>query len=177
METTLYTTTIPPMQKTLDALAGLLDSLSAHAAKFANERRPAAYFEEALLQSRLVFDQFPFLVQVRIVCDNAKNGAARLAEVEPPAFADDETTVAELKARVVKTQEFLKTLSPEQLAGKEDIRIALPYWDGKTLSGHEYAALYLMPNFYFHFTTAYSILRHNGVPVGKSDYMGALPLQ
>ena len=176
-ETNLYTITDPVMHKALQALDKILDKFTAMAATKALERRPAPYFEDALLQSRLVFDQFPFIAQVRIACDNAKGGAARLAEVEIPAFEDNEKTVAELKARIEKTLAFLTTIKPEQLIGKENIKVTLPYWSGKHTTGFEYVTEYLLPNFFFHITTAYAILRKNGVPLGKSDYIGGLPLK
>src|SRR3990167_7141771 len=134
-------------------------------------------FEEALLNDRLIFDQFPLANQIRIACDNAKGGAARLAEVEIPAFEDNEKTIAELQARIAKTLAFLKTIKPEQIIGKEGIKVSLSYWDGKSLTGFEYATQYLIPNFRFHVVTAYAILRKNGVPIGKSDYIGVLPLK
>ncbi len=176
-ETNLYTSTIPPMMKTLGALSKLLDKVSAHSETKATERRPGAVYAEALLNDRLVFDQFPFAAQIRIACDNAKGGAARLAEVEIPTFEDTEKTAEELSARINKTIAFLKTIKPEQVIGKESIKISLPYWNGKVLTGFEYATEYLMPNFYFHVVTAYSILRKNGIEIGKSDYIGGLPLK
>jgi hypothetical protein len=177
METNLYTITVPVMQKALIALDKILDKVAAAAASKANERRPAAFYEEAILRSRLVFDQFPFVQQVQVACDNAKNGAARLAEVEAPKMEDNETTIAELKARIAKTLEFLATITPEQIIGKENIKVMLPYWKDKYMTGFGYAIEYLMPNFFFHYTTAYSILRHNGLDIGKADYAGSLPLQ
>lgn len=176
-ETNLYTVTIPPMTKALSALSKLLEKAAAHAAQKATERRPAAYYEQALLNDHLIFDQFPFIMQVQRVSDNAKSGAARLAGVEVPVFEDTEKTVAELQARVDKTLAFLQTVTPEQVIGKEDSKIRLPYWDNKHLTAFEYATEYLIPNFYFHFVTAYSILRKNGVDIGKSDYLGVLPLK
>ena len=174
METNLYTVTIRPMMKALGALSKILDKAAAYAE---SKKTPKRSFEEALLNDRLIFDQFPFAAQVRIACDNAKGGAARLAEIEIPKFEDDEKTIAELQARIEKTLAFLKTVKPEQVVGKEAIKVSLPYWDGKSLSGFEYATQYRMPNFYFHVVTAYAILRKNGVPLGKSDYIGALPLK
>lgn len=175
-ETNLYTITIPPMTKSLKALAGVLDKLSAHAVKKQLEWHPAGMQEEALLQSRLISDQFPFIRQVQIACDNAKGCAARVAGIEIPKFDDTEKTVAELKARIDKTIEFLTAIKPEQLIGREDERVSLPYWGDKSMSCFEYVNYYLLPNFYFHLTTAYSILRKNGVDLGKDDYMGDLPL-
>ncbi len=177
METTLYTITIPPIKASLQSLSHLLDKTAAHAAAKATERHSAAFFEDALLQSRLIFDQFPLLRQVQIACDNAKGVAARLAEIDNPKFEDTEKTIPELQARIARTIAFLDTVQPEQIAGKEDIRISLPYWHEKSLSGYEYATRYLIPNFYFHVATAYSILRSNGLTIGKSDYIGELPLE
>lgn len=174
METNLYTVTIPPMMKALGALSKILDKAAAYAESKKTVKRS---FEEALLNDRLIFDQFPFAAQVRIACDNAKGGAARLAEVEIPAFEDNEKTIEELKARIEKTLAFVRSVKPEQITGKEAIKVSLPYWDGKSLSGFEYATEYLMPNFSFHVVTAYAILRKNGVPLGKNDYIGGLPLK
>lgn len=176
-ETNLYNISIPPMIKSLTALSGILDKLEKHATSKQLDWQPAKMQESALLNSHLISDQFPFIRQVQIACDNAKGGAARLAEIEIPKFEDTETTVAELKDRINKTIVFLKTITPEQVIGKEQIKISLPYWDGKSLLGFEYVTEYLMPNFYFHVATAYSILRKNGVAIGKSDYIGPLPLK
>ena len=175
--TDLYTTTVPPFIKALDNLSKILDKAAAHAAGKATERRPAAYFERALLNDCLIFDQFPLLMQVQRVSDNAKGGPARLAGIEGPKMEDAETTIAELKDRLAKTAAFLKTLTPEQFVGSEERKIELPYWKGKYLTGFEYATVYLVPNFYFHYATAYSILRKNGVDVGKDDYIGNVPLK
>ncbi len=174
-ETNLYTVTIPPMMKTLTALSGILDKTSSHAEGKQLEWHPKGMQEEALLNSRLISDQFPFVRQVTVACDNAKGAAARLAGIEPPKFEDNEKTVAELKARIDKTIEFMKTVKPEQIIGQEDREITLPYWDGKKMKAFDYATNYLIPNFYFHVTTAYSILRSNGVQIGKGDYIGAMP--
>ena len=116
-------------------------------------------------------------MQIQRVSDNAKNGIARIAGIEAPKMEDAEKTVAELQARIEKTLAFLKTIKPEQLIGREEAKVSLPYWNGKSLTGFEYATEYLMPNFYFHLVTAYSILRKNGVDVGKDDYIGGLPLK
>lgn len=176
-ETNLYTVTVPPMIKALDGLSKLLDKASAHAETKGTERRPGSVHMEALLNDRLVFDQFNFIKQVQVACDNAKGGAARLAEIEIPAYEDTEKTVPELKARIEKTIAFLKTVEPEQIIGKEGIKVSLPYFQTKFITGFEYATEYLLPNFYFHFVTAYSILRKNGVDIGKKDYINGLPLK
>ncbi len=175
--TNLYSVTIPPMIKSLEALSGLLEKMSKHADGKQLTWQPPKAQEEAFLQSRLIADQFPLVRQVQIATDNAKGAAARLAEIEIPKYEDNEKTVEELKARIEKTVAFLKSVKPEQIAGKENVKIALQYWGGKSLDGFDYVTNYLLPNFYFHVTTAYSILRKNGVEIGKGDYMGPLPLK
>jgi uncharacterized protein len=130
----LYTTTIPPMIKALGALSKLLGVAEAAAAAKATPRRSAEYFEERLLQSHLIFDQFPLLMQIQRVSDSAKNGAARLAGIEAPAMEDTEKTFSELKARLGKTAEFLKSIKQEDIIGHEDRKITLPYWGGKHLT-------------------------------------------
>ncbi len=172
-ETNLYTVTVPPMRTSLKALAGILDKASAHAE---SKRTPRRSYEDALLADRLVFDQFPLVMQVRIAADNAKLGAARLAGIEAPAFEDTESTVAELKERLDKTIAFLDTIKPDAVAGHEDRKVELPYFPGKHLKAFDYATQYLMPNFYFHVVTAYAILRKNGIALGKGDYLVDLVL-
>ena len=173
-ETNLYTITIPPMIKALEQLSKLLDKAEKHAE---SKKFHTLEFEDALLQSRIVFDQFPFVRQIQIAADNAKGAAARLAEVEMPKYEDTEKTIAELKARIDKTIAFIKTIKPEQIIGKEGVKISLPYWGGKATNGFEYVTEYLIPNFYFHVSTAYNILRKNGMVIGKGDYIGGLPLK
>jgi hypothetical protein len=176
-KTNLYTVTIPPMMKTLGALSKVLDKVGKHAESKQLEWHPKGLQEDALLQSRLISDQFPFVRQVQVACDNAKGAAARLAEIEMPKFEDTEKTLEELRARIDKTVKFLKTIKPEQIIGKEGIEVSLPYWGGKKTSAFEYVTEYLIPNFYFHVATAYSIMRKNGVQLGKDDYIGGLPLK
>jgi hypothetical protein len=176
-ETNLYTVTIPPMIKSLNALSKLLDKMSAHAESKKLDHLPKEKNEDTLLNDRLYFDQFPFLKQVQLACDNAKGGGARLAQIENPAHQDDEKTVDDLKARIEKTVAFLTSIKPEQIVGKEAIKVELRFVPGKHLSGFDYATEYVMPNFYFHVTTAYSILRKNGVEIGKSDFIGGLPFR
>ncbi|MBV9159855.1 MAG: DUF1993 domain-containing protein [Candidatus Kaiserbacteria bacterium] len=170
--TSLYTITIPQFIKTLTALRALVEKAQAHAATKKTERLD---FESALLNDRLVFDQFPFVRQIQIAADNAKNSAARLGGVDVPKFEDNEQTFGELLARLDKTIEFLKTVKPADIDGKEDVKVSLPYWGGKSMNGLDYVLNYLIPNFYFHATTAYDILRKNGISIGKGDYIGALP--
>lgn len=174
METNLYTITIPPMMKALENLSGILDKADAHASDKSMDWYPADKRSADLLQMRLVFDQFPLIRQIQIATDNAKGGAARIAGIEPPKFEDDEKTISELKARIEKTLDFMKTIKPEDVIGHEDRKVTLPYWQDKSLTAFDYVTEYLMPNFYFHLTTAYSILRANGVDLGKADYTGTL---
>ncbi len=173
-ETNLYTVTVPPMLKGLQALSKIFEKAVAHAD---TKKTSWATFEDGLLHDRLIFDQFPFVKQVQVACDNAKNGIARLAGVETPKFEDNEKTFDELKLRVDKTVSFLKTIKPETVIGKEGVKVTLPYFPGKHMTGFEYATEYLIPNFFFHITTAYAILRKNGVDLGKMDYFGDLPLK
>ena len=176
-ETNLYTITVPAMKKALVALSALLDKTAAHAATKESSWRPAAVFEEALLNDRLIFDQFSLTKKIQVACDNAKGCAARLSGREAPKHEDTEKTVAELKARIEKTIAFLDSVKPEEIAGKEGVQVTLPYFPGKLMTGFEYVTEYAIPNFYFHVTTAYSIMRKNGLEIGKNDYMGGLPLK
>jgi len=152
----------------LTNLSGLISKAVAHA-----EGKKAKVQE--LMHDRLVFDQFDFTKQVQVACDNAKGTTARVAGVEIPKFEDTEKTPEELKARVDKTIAFLKTITPEQMIGKEETPIAIYYLPGKHLPAFEYVVNQALPNFYFHVVTAYSILRKNGVDIGKGDYIGVLP--
>jgi len=178
-ETNLFTTTVVPMMRTLENLAKILDAGVAFAATKKTERLD---FIDALLNDRLIFNQFPLIRQIQIACDNAKAAAARLSKQEPPSMPDTETTPDELKARIQKTLDFMKTVTPEQVNGNEEIIITMPpyykvQYGGEHLTGYEYATMYALPNFYFHVTTAYAILRKNGVPIGKGDFLGQLPLK
>jgi hypothetical protein len=156
--------------KMLSNLSRCLDKAVAYA--------EAKKFDPAvLLQTRLAPDQFNLTRQVQIACDNAKNGVARLTGRDAPRFEDTEKTVPELKARIEKVLGYLSSIGSADFKGAEDRRISLPYWNGKHLSGQEYFQQYLIPNFYFHVNAAYSIMRNNGVDLGKSDYMGELPLK
>lgn len=174
MQTTFYSVLYPTMIKSLDALSGVLEKAAAHAETRKTANRS---YEEWLLNDRLVFDQLPLVRQVQIACDNAKNSIKRLGVADVPAFEDSETTFAALQERIQKTIELLKAVTPESVNNTEDVRVSLPYWGEKTLSGYEYVTEYLIPNFYFHVTTAYAIIRKNGVAIGKSDFMGPLPLK
>ncbi len=174
MQTSLYSVVYPPMIKSLEALSGVLAKAAAHAQAHSTERHS---YESALLNDRIIFTQFPLVRQVQIACDNAKNSVMRLGASDVPAFEDSESTFAQLQERIVNTVALLKTVTPESVNDKEDVRVSLPYWEGKSLSGFEYATEYLLPNFYFHVATAYAIIRKNGVAIGKSDFIGPLSLK
>jgi hypothetical protein len=170
MKTSLYTTTVPLFIKTLTTLSTLLDTAAAHA-------QGATPSTNELLQSKLAPDMFPFIKQVQLACDHAKAVAARLNGRQPPSLSDDDKTIEDLKAHIDKTIDILKAVKSEEVDGKEDVRgIALPYQSG-TLGGFSYVFEYAIPNFYFHIVTAYAILRHKGVQIGKNDYLGSLPFE
>lgn len=168
MTLSMYQASVPVFVQGLTGLGGVIDKAAAHAA----ERKidPAA-----LLQARLFPDMFPFTRQVQIATDFAKGGAARLAGVEFPACEDSETSFEELKARVDKTIAFLRTLEAGAVDGSEERDITLVR-RGETsiVKGQAYLLEQAMPNFYFHLTTAYAILRHNGVEVGKRNFLGTV---
>ncbi len=144
------------------------------AAGFADQKK---FNFEVLLQSRLAPDQFPLMRQIQIACDTAKLAAARLAGKEAPVHDDKEVTLADAYARIDSTLAYLQTFKPEDFKGAETRKITQPRWEGKWITGEEYAHLHVLPNLYFHITTAYSILRHNGVDVGKKDYLGVMPFK
>jgi hypothetical protein len=155
----------------------MLANLSAILDKAASYAEPKKIDMDVLLTSRLAPDQFNLLRQIQIACDTANIGAARLIgkEATVQSFPDTEKTVAEVKARIEATIAILKKLTEADFAESATRRITQPRWEGKTLSGEEFLIQHVIPNFYFHVTTAYAILRHNGVDVGKKDYLGAMP--
>lgn len=130
-----------------------------------------------LLQSRLAPDMFPLVRQIQSACDQAKFAAARTAGKDPPAHADTEQTVDELRRRIATVVAYLDEFRSADFDGAETRTLSLPRWEGKSTTAAEYFVEYVMPNFFFHFTTAYAILRHNGVDIGKRDYLGPLPLR
>ncbi|MEI8096908.1 MAG: DUF1993 domain-containing protein [Candidatus Moraniibacteriota bacterium] len=161
----LYTVAVPMTIKSLQNLKAILGK----AKIFAETKK---IDEEVLLQARLALDQFPFVKQVRIICDNAKGTAGRLANVEVPKMEDDEKTLAELETRIEKTIAFVSSLTEAQFEGSEERKVPIYFLPGKYLLGFEYVTEMAMPNFYFHLTTAYSILRHYGLELGKGDFLG-----
>lgn len=127
-----------------------------------------------ILQARLAPDQFHFIRQVQIACDTVKFGAARLSGKDAPKFEDNEATLADLQRRIAMTREYLASVKAGDFKGWESRKTLNPRREGKYLPGNEYLVEYVIPNFYFHVTTAYAILRHNGVDIGKLDYLGEI---
>ena len=166
MSLSLYDVSIPPMIRMLENLSKILDKAVAQAKE---KNIPIS----GLLEARLAPDMHPFPRQIQIASDAAKGAAARLAGVEAPAMPDTEATFPELQARIAKTIAFLKSVKPEQFKGAEDRTITLKFPQGEmTFSGRDFLNGFALPNFYFHVTTAYGLLRHKGIEVGKRDYLG-----
>ena len=171
MAISMYQASVPGFMRTLTALSALLDKAAEHAAQHKIE-------PSVLLNSRLFPDMFPFTRQVQLTCDFAKGASARLAGVENPKFADTEASFDELKARIAKTVDFVKSMKPAQIDGSEARDITIPIGgDSMHFKGQPYLLHFVLPNFYFHAATAYDILRHNGIPAGKRDFIGSLDLK
>ena len=168
MTSALYTHSVPVFKQMLTALRAILAQASEHAAAKAIE-------PDALLQARLFPDMFPLLKQVQIAADFSRGVSARLAGMDVPAYEGQEKTFADLDALLAKTLAFLDSVNAAQFEGKESSEIVLRPGTPKEkkLSGQVYLANYGLPQFFFHVTTAYDILRHNGVAIGKRDFMGA----
>ena len=168
MALSMYQASVPAFVQMLSSLAAILDKAEAYAA----ERKidPAV-----LLGWRLAPDMFALARQVQIATDHAKGCCARLAGVEVPKYADDETTFADLRARIARTIDFVRSFEPSDIDGSEDRGITITA-GGRELrfKGQQYLVNFVLPNFYFHVTTAYNILRHCGLPIGKRDFMGAM---
>lgn len=164
--------TVPVFEIALKGLSGILDKAEAHAAA-------KKYDVGVLLNSRLAPDMFSLTRQVQAVCDQAKNASARLAGVEPPRFEDNETTLAQLKARIGKTLDFIKTLDGKAIDASAGREIVFPLGPVKKghMKGADYLNHFVMPNFFFHITAAYMILRHNGVELGKLDFLAGIPIR
>lgn len=166
----LYELTVVQFSKMLKNLSDILDKGEAQA----NAKK---FDTSVLLNSRLAPDQFPLTRQIQIACDTAKIGVARLIGTVDtvPVHADTETTLPELKARIESVLAYLATINPSDFDGAVERHVSQPRWEGKYLTGFEFAIQHAIPNLYFHITTAYAILRHNGVDVGKKDYLGEMP--
>jgi hypothetical protein len=166
MSISMYHASVPTIVRALNNLAAVLEKADQHAA--AKKIDPAVF-----VNARLAPDMFPLSKQVQIASDISKGGAARLAGVEPPAFEDTETTIPQLIERAKKTVAFLETLKPQQIDGSEGRTVT---WKTRTaeksMQGMPYLLNHVLPNVFFHCTTAYDILRHNGVELGKQDFLG-----
>ena len=162
--------TLGQMKKMLKNLDKWLEMAAAHAQK-------KSFDPNVLLTERLAPDQFAFARQVQSACDTPKIAAARLAGKEWPSNADDEKTLDELRARIATTLKYLDGFGAKDFDGAETRTITNPRWEGKTMIGRDYFQEHSVPNFYFHLVHAYAILRHNGVDVGKKDYLGGLSLR
>ncbi len=167
MTISMYQVSVPRFVNILTNLSGILDKTQAHVDAMKID-------QSALTTYRLFPDMFAMARQVQIACDTAKGAVARLAGVDIPAYEDTEQTLVELKVRIAKTIAFIQTIQPAQLDGTEDREIVLKRGEkSTTYKGMQFLLGHALPNFYFHVTTAYNILRHNGVPVGKRDYLGS----
>jgi hypothetical protein len=168
MAISMYQVSAPVFLKSLGNLAAILDKGAAFAA--AKKIDPSV-----LLGYRLAPDMLPLARQVQIASDHAKRACARLAGVEPPVYEDNEASFADLKARIERTAAFIDTLAPGQIEGSETREITLKLGgQSRTLAGESYLLHNALPNFFFHFTTAYAILRHCGVEIGKGDFIGQI---
>jgi uncharacterized protein len=163
---------IPVFVVGLNALAAVLEKTEAFVAD--KKIDPAAF-----LHSRLAPDMFDFTRQIQAVSDQARRGAARLAGTEPPSYHDNETNFSELKERLAKTVAYLQTLDAKAIDASVDRDIVVPIGGGRNgqMKGRDYLNYFLLPNYYFHLTTAYDLARHAGVQIGKRDFLGAVPLK
>ena len=166
MPITLSSVSLPVFQTALSNLLHCLKKAEANAA--ARKFDPNVF-----VTARLAPDMLPFAAQIRIACDAAKNGTARLAGIEAPKFEDNETTFAELQDRITRTLDWLATVPAASIDGREEAQITFPVGRDKTrtMTGEAYLKHWALPNLFFHVTTAYALLRHAGVDVGKTDYL------
>lgn len=166
MTMSMYAASVPVFQHMLRNLSHILDKgeASAQARKFD---------ASVLLNARLAPDMLPFTRQILIACDAAKNGVARISGVEAPKFDDSEATFGELKLRIQKTLDYLASVPAGAMDGTEDKEITFPVGreSSRTMKAQAYLTTWALPNFFFHVTTAYALLRHNGVDLGKTDYL------
>jgi uncharacterized protein len=165
MPMSMYRAAVPSFLQILPCLSGILDKAQSYAAQ--KKIEPAV-----LLTARLYPDMFPFTRQIQIATDFAKGAVARLAGGEPPKYDDTESSFDELKARVARTIAFVKEFKPSQIDGSEDRDITITVGSApRQFKGENYLMNFALPNFFFHATTAYAILRHNGVELGKRDFL------
>jgi uncharacterized protein len=169
MTFSMYTASAPVFRKMLRNARSWMDKANHHA-------QQKGYDVNVLVHARLAPDMFPLSRQIQSSCDHAKNALARLAGVDPVKFDDNETTIAELQARIDKCVALVDTFIPAQLDGSETREIVFASKRGeRRFIGEDFLRFYALPQFYFHVTTAYAILRHNGVDVGKQDYLNGAP--
>lgn len=169
MPLTLFDQSVPTIRRVLGSMLPWLDKAEAHA--LARRFDPQVY-----LTLRLAPDMLPFPRQIQIASDNAKGCVARLAGVEIPAFEDQEASLADLKARIVRTLEFVQSIPPTAFAGAEDRSIEIPLRNREPLrfTGQTYWSGFALPNLYFHASMTYALLRHAGVELGKADFLGEM---
>lgn len=168
MPLTMYQASVPVMLQMLASISAVLDKAAQHCE--ARKIDPSV-----VVNYRLAPDMHPLSRQIQIMTDQAKGAVARLSGIEPPAFADTETTFDELKARIAKTVAFVKSATPAEIDGSEDREVTLKIGPTEMkLKGSQYFFHFFLPNFYFHATTAYDILRHAGVEIGKRDFIGSV---
>jgi len=162
----MHQASVPQFKKMLNNLSSILKK----GAEFAADKK---IDEKVLVESRLAPDMFPLAKQIQIACDQVKMGMSRLSGVEAPKHADTETTFAHLQERIAQTIAFIDGIKPEQVDGTEakEIKFSIKEWHFE-FTGEQYLFTWILPNFYFHVTTAYNILRHNGLQIGKADYLG-----
>lgn len=166
MSLSMYQASIPPFVRMLGNLSAILHKAEAYAAERKIE-------PDVLLNARLAPDMYPLVRQVQIATDGVKGCAARLAGLEVPSYADTESSFAEVQARIGKTQAFLQSVTAAQVDGSESRPVTLKFPGAELhFSGQDYLLNFVLPNFYFHLTTAYAILRHNGLDIGKMDFLG-----
>lgn len=163
----MYFETVNQMKKMLGQMDKWLETAAAHAV--AKKFEPSVY-----LGLRLAPDQFAFARQVQMTCDTAKMAVARVTGKDAPAHPDNEQTIDELRARIKSTIGFLDGFSAKDFDGAATRVVTQPRWEGKVMSGADYFMEHAVPNFFFHLNHAYAILRHNGVAIGKRDYLGTL---
>ena len=164
-----YLFCIESIQKSLNSVINILEKTQTWA-------KENGKTDEEVLQASLTPDMLPFVRQITILSDNAKGVASRLSGVENPKHEDTESTIAELIERVKMTREFINTIETQEYTNAHQQKIIMPYFPGKYQTAQDYVRDYALPNFYFHTVTAYGILRHIGVPLGKGDYIGSLVL-
>ena len=168
MPISMYDISVPAITRGLNNLSTFLDKAAAYA-------ETKKFDPKALLDARLYPDMYSLLKQVQVVCDISKGAVARLAEVEVPKHEDNETTIVELKARIAKTLDFIKTVKPAQIQNGEGRTIAMKFPSGTlTFTGLSYVTDFMLPNFYFHLAMAYALLRHCGLEIGKRDFIGPI---